>query len=235
MAGAGKTPMANVETPPVLIAEDDPKIADLLANYLQSQGWRTVVVGNGEDALMRVHRFEPAVVLLDVMLPGLCGLDVCRQLRLFSAVPVIMLTARVDEVDKVLGLGAGADDYVCKPFSPREVAARVQAQWRRSQGLLTMGMVAGFKVHKHAQRISWNDQWIDLTSAEYRLFSLLLARPGAVLSRAQLLDCLHADFRDVSDRTIDSHVRNLRRKIELVRPEGSGIAAVYGAGYRFSG
>jgi two-component system, OmpR family, response regulator BaeR len=226
--------MTHAETPPVLIAEDDPKIADLLANYLQSQGWRTVVVGNGEDALMQVQRFEPAVVLLDIMLPGLGGLDVCRQLRLFSPVPVILLTARVDEVDKVLGLGAGADDYVCKPFSPREVAARVQAQWRRYQGLLTTGMVAGFKVHRHAQRISCNGQWMDLTMAEYRLFSLLLARPGAVLSRAQLLDCLHAEFRDVSDRTIDSHVRNLRRKIELVRPEGSGIAAVYGAGYRFS-
>lgn len=227
--------MVTADNPPLLIAEDDPKIADLLVTYLQAQGWQTVVVCNGLDALTQTRRLKPAVVLLDIMLPGLDGLEVCRQLRQFSAVPIIMLTARVDELDKVLGLGAGADDYVCKPFSPREVAARVQAQWRRSQGCLTTAVVGGFTVHKQAQRITWNDHWLDLTTAEFRLFSVLLARPGAVLSRAQLLDGLHAGFRDISDRTIDSHIRNVRRKIELIRPEGSGIDAVYGAGYRFSG
>lgn len=225
------------DRPPVLIAEDDHKIADLLANYLQSEGWQTELVGNGLAALTAVRQRSFAVLLLDVMLPGLDGMEVCRRLREFSSVPVIMLTARVDESDRLQGLDAGADDYVCKPFSPREVAARVRAQWRRVRGEISgqfgVQVRNGFTIHEGAQRVLWQGRALDLTTTEFRLLRALLVRPGTILSRAQLQDALHADYRDTADRTIDSHVRNVRRKLEAVRPEGSGIVAVYGAGYRF--
>jgi two-component system, OmpR family, response regulator BaeR len=225
------------DAPPVLIAEDDAKVAALLANYLQAQGWATRCVGDGTQVLEALHAGPFSVLLLDLMLPGLDGLEVCRRLRRFCAVPVIMLTARVDEIDRLLGLEAGADDYVCKPFSPRELAARVKAQWRRVSGGLTQGASAdapgGFEIHDAAQRVMWQGQAVDLTVSEFRLLRALMARPGAVLSRAQLLDALHPGFRDTADRTVDSHVRNLRRKLAALRPLGSGISAVYGTGYRF--
>lgn len=223
-----------LQAPPVLIVEDDAKIADMLANYLQSQGWQTQIAAAGPAALAEVQRLQPAVVLLDLNLPGLDGIEVCRRIRGFSAVPIIMLTARIDEIDRLIGLEAGADDYVCKPFSPREVAARVKAQWRRASGQFSAAAhTAGYEVNETAQRILFQGQALELTASEYRLFRAFLKHPGMILSRDQLLDAAHPEFRDTSDRTIDSHIRNLRRKLEAVNPSGSGIAAVYGAGYRF--
>jgi two-component system response regulator BaeR len=218
----------------ILIVEDDAKIADMMANYLHMHGYQTRVVENGLEAVREVQRMAPALVLLDLMLPGLDGIEVCREVRRFSSVPIIMVTARVDEIDRLLGLETGADDYVCKPFSPREVVARVKALLRRAEGRLA-GQVPshGFRVDEAAQRIHWQDTALNLTPVEFRLLKLLLSRPGHVFARARLLDTLHQDFRDVSDRVIDSHVKNLRRKIDKVRPEGSGIVSVYGAGYRF--
>ena len=176
----------------------------------------------------------PALLLLDLMLPGLDGLAVCRAVRAFSAVPIIMVTARVDEIDRLLGLDTGADDYVCKPFSPREVVARIRALLRRSQGALAQPTAAAaFAMDKACQKISWQGQPLPLTPIEFRLMRLLMAGPGQVFARARLLDSLHENQRDVSDRAVDSHIKNLRRKLEQAGTGEAGISSVYGVGYRF--
>jgi two-component system, OmpR family, response regulator BaeR len=221
------------QAPPVLIVEDDAWIADMLANYLRSRDWRTHICANGPAGVEEARRLNPSVVLLDLNLPGIDGMEVCRRIRSFSSVPIIMITARVDEIDRLIGLEAGADDYVCKPFSPREVAARVKAQWRRASGQFDALPVAGYELNESAQRILFNGRALDLTASEYRLFRAFLKNPGVLLSRERLLDATHQALRDTSDRTIDSHIRNLRRKLKEVHPDGSGIVAVYGAGYRF--
>lgn len=218
----------------ILVVEDDARIADMLDNYLQAQGWRTTVLGNGLQVVPEIRRLEPALVLLDIMLPGQDGVEVCREVRTFSAVPIIMVTARVDEIDRLIGLEVGADDYVCKPFSPREVVARIKALLRRAEGRLGAGAPAhGFRVDDNALRIAWQEHWLPLTPLEFRLFKRLLSRPGHVFSRNALLESVHEDFRDTTDRAIDSHIKNLRRKVSKVRPQGSAIVSVYGMGYRF--
>lgn len=217
----------------ILVVEDDARIADMLGNYLQAQGWQVQVLADGLQVEPEVRRMEPSLVLLDIMLPGLDGIEVCRGLRSFSAVPIIMVTARIDEIDRLVGLEVGADDYVCKPFSPREVVARVKALLRRVEGRLGGAAPAhGFVVDEGAQRIAWREHWLPLTRIEYRLLRQLVLRPGHVFSRDRLLQSVHEEFRDTTDRAIDSHVKNLRRKIAAVRPQGSAIASVYGAGYR---
>jgi two-component system response regulator BaeR len=160
------------------------------------------------------------------------GLEVCRELRLSSSVPILMLTARVDEVDRLLGLESGADDYVCKPFSPREVVARVAAQLRRAAGRSSAAKQA-WQVDSAQQRIRWAGKSLPLTPVEYRMLALLMSHPGRVYGRAQLLDAAHDGFRDVSDRAIDSHIKNIRRKLATAAPEADCIASVYGVGYRF--
>lgn len=229
---AAATPSA--AQPQVLIVEDDAKIADMLANYLQMQGFATFICANGLDAVSRVRTHGPAVMLLDLMLPGLDGLGVCRAVRAFSAVPIIMVTARIDEIDRLLGLDIGADDYICKPFSPREVVARIKSLLRRSQGVLSAHKPGlGFEVKETNQQVEWCGQAMPLTPVEFRLLRLLLSRPGQVYSRAHLLDCLHVDFRETSDRAIDSHVKNLRRKLEQAGTGDHTITSVYGVGYRY--
>lgn len=217
----------------ILIVEDDAKIADMLANYLQMHGFVTDWCADGQEALARVRRQVPALLLLDLMLPGLDGLAVCSAVRAFSAVPIIMVTARIDEIDRLLGLDTGADDYVCKPFSPREVVARIKALLRRSEGALAKKMPAAFAVDEARQQISWRGQALPLTPVEFRLMRLLMSRPGQVFARAKLLDTAHEDLREVSDRAIDSHIKNLRRKLEQAGTGEAGISSVYGVGYRF--
>jgi two-component system response regulator BaeR len=225
-------PERRVQSRRVLVVEDDAKIAQLLLDYLRSDGFEADAVGDGQHALDMVRQSVPAAIVLDLMLPGLDGLGVCRAVRTFSDVPILMLTARVDEVDRLLGLDSGADDYVCKPFSPREVVARVRALLRRAQGRLLETAVP-WTVDQEGLRIAWRGQWLALTALEFRMLRLLLGRPGRVFSRAQLLDTVHADQRDVSDRAIDSHIKNLRRKLQLAEPGCECIASVYGVGYRF--
>jgi two-component system response regulator BaeR len=218
---------------PILIVEDDAKIADMLANYLLMHGFATEVCGNGHDAVARVRQQAPALIVLDLMLPGLDGLAVCAAVRAFSTVPIMMVTARVDEIDRLLGLDTGADDYVCKPFSPREVVARIKALLRRSEGALAKPAPAAFAVDEARQQISWRGQSLPLTPVEFRLMRQLMSRPGQVFARARLLDTVHEDLRDVSDRAIDSHIKNLRRKLEQAGTGEAGISSVYGVGYRF--
>ena len=216
----------------VLVVEDDPKIAHVLVDYLRAEGLPAQHVADGALAVQQVRQAPPAAILLDLMLPGLDGIAVCRAIREFSDVPILMVTARVDEVDRLLGLEIGADDYVCKPFAPREVMARVKAQIRRAQGRL-IAQAEPWSIDQEGLRIAWRGHWLPLTPLEFRMLRLLLAQPGRVFSRAKLLDSVHDDLRDVSDRAIDSHVKNLRRKIQAIEPGCDCINSVYGVGYRF--
>lgn len=216
----------------VLVVEDDQKIARVLIDYLTHDGHSARSVSNGRVAVQEIKAGLPDLVVLDLMLPGLDGIAVCRAVRAFTNIPILMLTARVEEIDRLLGLDTGADDYVCKPFSPREVMARVRALLRRAMPR-TPDMPARWVIDDAARRIQWNGRLLPLTSVEFRILRVLLNAPGRVYSRAQLLDSVHDDLRDVSDRAIDSHVKNIRRKLEAVDPDCDCIASVYGVGYRF--
>ncbi|MEY4977849.1 MAG: hypothetical protein RLZZ352_119 [Pseudomonadota bacterium] len=221
----------------VLVVEDEAKLAALLSDYLSAAGFEPFVVTDGRSALTQFASAAPCVVLLDLNLPGLDGMEVCRALRRDSNVPILMLTARADEIDRIIGLEVGADDYLCKPYSPREVVARVRALLRRSTGLLSAVatprvMVGAFSLDDAGQRAWWAQHSLPLTPIEWRLLRTLLQQPGRVFARAQLLDAIHADFRDVSDRAVDSHVKNLRRKLQEVQPGQDCIVTVYGMGYR---
>lgn len=215
--------------PHVLIVEDDAKIAALLADYCAAAGLHTTRLGDGRSAVEHVRAKGADIVLLDLMLPELDGIEVCRQVRGFSDVPIIMLTARVDEIDRLLGLETGADDYVCKPFSPREVVARVKAHLRRSSGALARSSHPSFAVDRDTMRILYNGAAVGLTPVEFRLLAELIEHPERVFSRQQLLDFAHEDQRDINDRTVDSHIKNIRRKM----PQPECLQSVYGVGYRF--
>lgn len=216
----------------ILVVEDDRKIAELISNYLRSDGFKAHTVGNGLDAVHQIREQKPDLVILDWMLPGLDGVSVCKAVRAFSDVPILMLTARIDELDRLLGLDTGADDYVCKPFSPREVVARVRSLLRRSEGRLIASSVP-WKIDEASFRINWRGTWLLLTRLEFLMFRLLLSRPGRAFSRAHLLQSVYDELRDISDRAIDTHIKNLRRKIQVIEPSFDCITTVYGVGYRF--
>jgi two-component system response regulator BaeR len=216
----------------VLVVEDDRKISDLLLNYLRVDGYEATAAYDGREAVQQISQRAPDAVILDWMLPGLDGIGVCKAVRAFSDVPILMLTARVDELDRLLGLDTGADDYVCKPFGPREVVARVRALLRRASGRV-IALPQPWLVEEASFRISWLGQWLPLTRIEYMVFRTLLARPGRVFSRAQLLSSVHDSQRDISDRAIDTHVKNLRKKVQAIDPGCDCIASMYGLGYRF--
>ena len=219
----------------ILIVEDEPKIAALLEDYLRAHGgFRCSSVHRGDRALDRFHEDRPDLVLLDLMLPGLDGIEVCKRLRAESEVPIIMVTARVEEIDRLLGLELGADDYVCKPFSPREVVARVKAVLRRSARLGGTPPADGLQLDREQHRALLNGRDLELTPVEFALLDALRARPGRVYSRGQLMNEMYSDYRVVSDRAVDTHVKNLRRKLHAAAPQAELIESVYGLGYRFS-
>jgi len=212
----------------IAIVEDEPELASLVADYVRTAGFNPVVFGDGAVALAAIRAQVPALVVLDLMLPGLDGLSLCREVRAFSGVPIVMVTARVEEIDRLLGLELGADDYLCKPFSPRELVARIKAILRRSGA--SIGPLA---IDAGARRAAVHGQPLDLTPTEFDLLAALVRRPGQVLSRAQLLAAAHQDKLEVTDRAVDSHIKNLRRKIELAAPGLEPIRSIYGLGYRF--
>ena len=218
---------------PVLVVEDEPKIAQLLVDYLLQTGYATHRIGDGEDVVPWVRDHNPGLILLDVMLPGRDGMSICREIRGFSDVPIVMVTARVEEIDRLLGLELGADDYICKPFSPREVVARVHAILRRvaSQNA-PGGEYLGIIVNERRHRAHVNGNALDLTPVEFRLLGVLLGHPGRVFSRNQLMARVYKDSRAVSDRTMDSHIKNLRRKVRKFLPNEEVIRTVYGVGYK---
>lgn len=218
----------------ILIVEDEPKIAEIMRDYLQQSGYATHWIDNGDNVDKWVRSNDPDLVLLDLMLPGKDGLTICRELRVHSQIPIIMVTARVDEIDRLLGLELGADDYICKPFSPREVVARVKATLRRVDMMRADPASAypGLSIDEDTFCASIGENVLDLTAVEFRLLALLASQPGRVYSRDQLMDNIYVDGRIVSDRTVDSHVKNLRQKIQTAIGSGDMIRSIYGVGYK---
>ena len=216
----------------LMIVEDEPELAALVADYARAAGYEPLVFGDGALALEAIRAAPPALVVLDLMLPGLDGLALCRAVRAFSELPIVIVTARVEEIDRLLGLESGADDYLCKPFSPRELMARIKAILRRAgQAAPTRPM----ELDEGARRARVHGKALDLTPSEYAILAALARRPGQVLSRAQLLDAARADSLDATDRAIDSHIKNLRRKIDAAAPGLEAIRSIYGLGYRYDG
>jgi two-component system response regulator BaeR len=218
----------------ILIVEDDVKIAALLVDYFEAAGYRTSCAGDGRSGVAIVRDSHVDLVVLDLMLPELDGIGVCKAVREFSQIPIIMLTARVDEVDRLMGLDTGADDYVCKPFSPREVVARVRALLRRANPApQASAPLPTFAIDRAGMRVVCLGQPLPLTAVEFRLLSELIDHPERVYSRQQLLDFAHEDQRDINDRTVDSHIKNIRRKLAVRMPHYECVHSVYGVGYRF--
>ena len=222
----------------ILVVDDEPKIVKLARDYLERGGFRVVTAGDGEAALAAAKRERPDLVVLDLSLPRMDGLDVFRILRTDSNMPVIMLTARVDEADRLVGLELGADDYVTKPFSPRELVARVRAILRRVGGALQQtGLIrtAGLEIDTNGYRVTRDGEEVRLTPIEFSVLATLAARPGQTFTRGQLIDRLHSVEYEGFDRSIDSHIKNLRRKIEPTPSEPRYLLTVYGVGYKFNG
>ena len=218
----------------ILIIEDEERIATVLKKYLEGAGYATEIMHDGDKVLPVVKRLDPALILLDLMLPGKDGMEICKEIRVFSNVPIIILTARSDEIERVLGLEIGADDYVCKPFSPREVVARVKSNLRRND-MITAGPLeaSGALSLNHANCSATLDGVeIIFTPIEFRILVALQKHPDKILSRDQLLNHMYNDHRTVSDRTVDSHVANLRRKLQNIRHDDECITSKYGVGYR---
>ena len=218
----------------VLIVEDEKKLADVLIAYLNQNQFKVTHFESGSDVVDWVKTNQPNIILLDLMLPDVNGKDLCKEIRQFSMVPIIMVTAMIDEIDRLIGLELGADDYVCKPFSPKEVVARVKAVLRRSEGGLNHGEVYdAFEVNDQTYSIKLHRDRLDLTPVEFRLLKMFLQSPGRVFNRDQILNNIFEDGRIVLDRTVDTHVKNLRHKLKAASPEHDYIRSVYGIGYSF--
>jgi DNA-binding response OmpR family regulator len=221
----------------ILVVDDEPRIATLARDYLEHAGFAVVTAGDGPTALATVRQRRPDLVVLDLGLPGLDGLDVTRQLRRDSSIPIVMLTARDDELDKLLGLELGADDYVTKPFSPRELVARVRAVLRRAERPPEAGetiRAGDVTLDVPRMRAEVAGKAVDLTPTEFQLLATLAARPGRIFTRAQLLDAVRGVTFETYERAIDSHVKNLRRKVEPDPRRPRYVLTVYGVGYRFA-
>jgi|SRR5579859_4877908 len=221
----------------VLVIDDEPKIAELCRDYLLAAGYSVLTAADGPLGLALARRERPDLVVLDLMLPGMDGLDVCRELRRDSSVPIIMLTARVDETDRLVGLELGADDYLSKPFSPRELVARVRTVLRRASGTAAPAEViraGGLTLDRTRFKVNLPDREITLTPTEFEILAVMAAQPGRVFSRAQLLTAAHGLAFESYERAIDSHIRNLRRKLQAGSDEPEYIQTVHGIGYKFA-
>jgi two-component system response regulator BaeR len=214
----------------VLIVEDETDLSSIVAEYVMAAGYEAEVCADGAKALIEIRCRLPDFIVLDLMLPGLDGLALCRAVRAFSNVPIIMVTARTEEIDRLLGLETGADDYLCKPFSPRELVARIKAILRRSHP--AEAGVPLFEIDEPRRNIRVRGQLLELTTSEFNLLSAMARRPGVIHSRAQLLELASRDNLDVNDRAIDTHIKNLRRKLAQWLPQTEIIHSVYGLGYR---
>jgi two-component system response regulator BaeR len=216
----------------VLIVEDEVKLAGLLRDYLAQDGFEASVLHRGDEVEPWVSTHDVDLVLLDLMLPGKNGLEVCKALRASSGVAIIMVTARVEEIDRLLGLELGADDYICKPFSPREVVARVKAVLRRAKRG-ERPAEAGVKLDEAGYRATIGGKDLNLTAVEFQLLKVLADHPGRIYTREQLMDAMYRDERVVADRTVDSHIKKIRRKIAAVLPDREVVHSVYGLGYKY--
>ncbi len=221
----------------ILVVEDEKKLVKILRGYLEQAGFTVVTADDGQQALAVFRHEMPALVLLDLNLPKIDGLDVCRALRKESNTPVIMVTARVEETDRLVGLELGADDYIVKPFSPREVVARVRAVLRRTEGETARPETLGageltIDLAKHTVRIK--DRPVELTPTEFELLSVMMQNPGRVFTRLQLLDRVQGQAFEGYERTIDAHIKNLRQKLEPDSRTPRYLLTVFGVGYKFA-
>jgi len=221
----------------ILIIDDEPKIVEICHDYLKAAGFDVVSALDGSTGLGKYRLEKPDLIILDLMLPGMDGLDVCRELRKEGATPIIMLTARVEETDKLIGLELGADDYVTKPFSPRELVARVRTVLRRVQGDTTAEVIraGGITLDRNRFIVTLEDQEVALTPTEFEILATLASQPGRIFSRSQLLIAVRGVSFESYERAIDSHMRNLRKKLDSMGAGRSLITTVHGVGYKFSG
>jgi len=224
-------------TKKILVVDDEPKIVRIVKAYLEKAGFQVIPAYTGQEALDRFRREEPALIVLDLMLPDLDGMDVARRIRKESEIPIIMLTARTEEADRVAGLELGADDYVAKPFNPRELVARVRAVLRRAEGVPRPQLIeAGdLQIDLDSHEVRMGGELINLTSTEFQLLATMAEQPGRVFTRLQLIDALYGTTYATSDRTVDTHIKNLRRKIEPNPKNPRYILTVHGVGYKFRG
>ena len=220
----------------ILVVEDEEKIARLIKDYLENSGFLVTWLNDGSLVIPRVKKQMPDLILLDVMLPGMDGMEICKEIRKFSTVPVIMITARAEEIDRLLGLELGADDYICKPFSPREVVARVKTVLRRVQPEISANqIIVGIIVlNVDSHQVMVADKELKLTPSEFGLLKEMMSQPGRVFSRNQLLNKVQGIDFEGYDRTIDTHIKNLRKKLGKMLPKEDIIQSIYGSGYKFS-
>jgi two-component system alkaline phosphatase synthesis response regulator PhoP len=221
----------------ILIADDEPQLVKVVRGYLEQAGFRVVTAGDGPTALAQYKHEKPDLVLLDLNMPGLDGLDVARKLRATSNVPIIMITARVEETDRLIGLELGADDYVTKPFSPREVVARVRAVLRRSEtqpAAPEVIRVADVVIDLTRHTVARGGESIDLTPTEFGLLAAVAREPGRAFTRLQLLEAAQGDAFEGYERTVDAHIKNLRAKLERDPKKPEYIVTVFGVGYKFN-
>ena len=218
----------------ILIVEDEVKLAKVLVDYLNQSNYKTAHLINGNEVITWVKKNNPDLILLDLMLPGTNGKDICKEIRAFSKTPIIMVTAMIDEIDRLIGLELGADDYICKPFSPKEVVARVKAVLRRSDpDYLNNFNENEFEVNYDAFSVLIKGKKLDLTPVEFRMLTMFIDHPGRVYNRDQILNTVFDDGRIVLDRTVDTHIKNLRQKLNAANPEKDYIRSIYGIGYSF--
>jgi len=214
----------------ILIVEDEQNLAELMRDYLHKENYQVSLLFSGEGVESFIKNNPVDVVLLDLMLPGKGGIEICKDVRKFSNVPIIMTTAKVEEIDRILGLEIGANDYVCKPYSPRELVARVKVQLRSLQ--IKIDSESALRLEKEQLMVHFKGSMIELTSVEFNLLDKLSSQPARVFNRDQLMDAIYADGRIVSDRTIDSHIKKIRQKLKKVDSH-EFIQSVYGCGYKF--
>jgi len=218
----------------ILIVEDEEKIAELIRKYLQLEGYESSHAKNGNEAISLYHKISPDLIVLDIMLPDMDGLEICKQLREYAEVPIIMLTARVEEVDRLIGFESGADDYVCKPFIPRELVARIRAVLNRTQRISAQKILQSGKLLLNVSQhlVTLDTIEVKLTQNEFSLLKILMLTPNKVFSRQELLTATQGQYTDIYERTIDTHIKNLRKKLIQVAPESNFIESIYGIGYK---
>lgn len=226
--------MNATNTQHILIVEDEKSLSGLLQDYFKASGFSTHTIERGDEVLAWLEDNKTDAVILDLMLPGLDGLEVCKRIRAKSQLPILMTTAKIEEIDRLLGLELGADDYICKPYSPREVVARVKTVLRRTNPeTKAVNKSENIELLSDRCRVRIKDQEIDLTATELALLKLLMQSPGRIYSRNQIMDNIYSDYRIVSERTIDSHIKKLRKKLDQANPDHSYVHSVYGLGYKF--
>ncbi len=223
----------------ILVVEDEEKIAQILIDYLHHENYQTTHINTGKGVVHWVKENSPDLILLDLMLPEKDGLSICREIREFSMVPIFMITARVEEIDRLIGLEVGADDYICKPFSPREVMARVKSMLRRmaflSKETELNNDIEGLQLNREQYLAKYNNNLMNLTPVEFKLLSILAEHDGRVYARQHLVDYIYDDRRVVTDRTIDTHIKNIRKKLTQAGAVEELIQSIYGIGYKWIG